>query len=89
LNLFIEWGKSPLEVLRDRNPVDFLSKRADTSTQRGADLKKLADTWRPLNQTLTPDQKRRLVHLAIVALREVRNPVERRRILAEEGDDKE
>src|SRR6516165_8785355 len=80
-------GKSPLEVLRDRNPVDFLSQRADALTQRGADLKKLADAWRPLYQTLTPDQKRRLAHLAIVALREMRNPVERRRILEEEGEE--
>ena len=80
-------GKSPLEVLRDRNPVDFLSQRADALTQRGADLKKLADAWRPLYQTLTTDQKRRLAHLAIVALREMRNPVERRRILEEEGEE--
>jgi len=80
-------GKSPLEVLRDRNPVDFLSQRADALTQRGADLKKLADAWRPLYQTLTPDQKRRLAHLALVALREMRNPVERRRILEEEGEE--
>ena len=82
-------GKSPLEVPRGRNPADFLSQRADALTQRGADLKKLADAWRPLYQTLTPDQKRRLAHLAIVALREMRNPVERRRILEEEGDDEE
>jgi hypothetical protein len=37
---------SPIEALRDRNPVDFLSQRADALTQRGADLKKLADAWR-------------------------------------------
>src|SRR6516164_9073866 len=80
-------GKSPLEVLRDRNPVDFLSQRADALTQRGANLKKLADAWRPLYQTLTPEQKRRMAALAIVTLRELRNATERRRIQAEEDED--
>ena len=74
-------GKSPLEVPRGRNPVDFLSQRADSLTQRGADLKKLADDWRPLYQPLTPDQKRRS------AVREMRNSVERRRTLEEEGEE--
>ena len=81
--------KNPIQVLRDHNPVEFMQRRADALAQRSADLKKLADAWRPLYQTLTPDQKRRLAHLALVALREMRNPVERRRILAEEGDDEE
>jgi LTXXQ motif family protein len=80
-------GRSPLEVLRDRNPIDFLQQRAAVLTQRGADLKKLADAWQPLYQTLTQDQKRQLALLAIVTLREMRNPTERRRILAEEEDD--
>jgi hypothetical protein len=80
-------GRSPIEILRDRNPVDFLDKRADALTQRAGDLKKLADAWRPLYQTLNPEQKRRMAHLAIVTLREMRNSVERRRLLAEEDDD--
>ena len=79
--------RSPLEVLRDRNPVDFLDQRANSLSQRGADLKKLADAWRPLYQTLTPDQKRRMAHLAMITLREMRNGVERRRVLAEEDED--
>jgi hypothetical protein len=79
--------RSPIENLRDRNPVDFLSQRADALTQRGADLKKLADAWRPLYQTLTPEQKRRMAALAIVTLRELRNATERRRIQAEEDED--
>ena len=79
--------RSPIEALRDRNPVDFLSQRADALAQRGADLKKLADAWRPLYQTLTPEQKRRMAALAIVTLRELRNATERRRIQAEEDED--
>jgi hypothetical protein len=79
--------RSPIENLRDRNPVDFLTQRADALTQRGADLKKLADAWRPLYQTLTPEQKRRMAALAIVTLRELRNATERRRIQAEEDED--
>jgi hypothetical protein len=76
-------GRSRLDVLRDRNPVDFLNRRADSLTQRGADLKKLADGWQPLYQTLTADQKRRLGDLAIVTLHELRNRVEHRHLQAE------
>ena len=79
--------RSPIENLRDRNPVDFLSQRADALAQRGADLKKLADAWRPLYQTLNPEQKRRMAALAISTLREMRNATERRRIQAEEDED--
>jgi hypothetical protein len=80
-------GRSPIEVLRDRNPVDFLGQRANALAQRAGDLKKLADAWRPLYQTLTQDQKRRMGHLAIVTLREMRNVAERRRAQAEEDED--
>ena len=58
-------GKSPIEVLRDRNPVEFLQRRATALAQRSADLKKLADAWQPLYQTLSPDQKKRMGHLAL------------------------
>ena len=47
-------GKSRVEILRDRNPIEFLNKRADALTQKAADLKKLAEAWQPLYQTLTP-----------------------------------
>ena len=33
--------RSPIEALRDRNPVEFLQRRADALPQRAADLKKL------------------------------------------------
>ncbi len=38
------------EALRDRDPVEFLHRHADTLAQRAADLKKLADAWQPLYQ---------------------------------------
>jgi hypothetical protein len=75
--------------LRDRNPVDFMHRRADALTQRAADLKKLADAWQPLYQTLTPEQRKKMGHLAIVALREMRNPREHRHLMSETQDDDE
>jgi hypothetical protein len=80
-------GRSELEVLRDRNPVDFLQRRADALAQRAADLKKLADAWRPLYQTLSPDQRKRMGHLALVALRDLRSAAEHRRLDSEDDDD--
>jgi hypothetical protein len=49
---------SPIEALRDRNPVEFMQRRAEALAQRAADLKKLADAWQPLYPTLSPEQKR-------------------------------
>jgi hypothetical protein len=63
--------RSRIEVLRDRNPIAFMKKRADRLAQRSADLKRLADAWEPLYQTLTPEQKRRMAFLAIIAVREM------------------
>jgi hypothetical protein len=79
--------KSPIEVLRDRNPIDFLNRRADALAQRSADLKKLAAAWQPLYQTLSSDQKRRLGFVTIVALRELRDGVEQRRLQAADQED--
>ena len=56
-------------------------------TQRGADLKKLADAWQPLYQTFTPEQKRRLGFVAVSALRELRDGVEERRIRAADEEE--
>jgi hypothetical protein len=78
--------RDPVEVLRERNPVDFMERRADALAQRSADLKKLADAWRPLYQTLSPDQKRRMAHLTIFTVREMRNAVEQRRLQTEDDD---
>ena len=70
----------PVEAMRDRNPVDFMHRRANALAQRSADLNKLADAWQPLYQTLTPDQKRRMGFLAIVVVRDMKDRAEERRI---------
>jgi hypothetical protein len=44
-------GKSRVEILRDRDPIEFLNKRADALTQKATDLKKLAEAWQPLYPT--------------------------------------
>jgi hypothetical protein len=79
--------KNPIEVLRDRNLVDFLNRRADALTQRSADLKKLADAWQPLYQTLTPDQKRRLALVTTFMIREVRGAVDQQRQQFEDDEE--
>ena len=79
--------RSPIETLRDRNPVEFLSRRSDALAQRAADLKKLAAAWQPLYQTLSADQKRRLGFLAVYALRDLRTGAEHRRIQAADDAD--
>ena len=78
--------RSPIENLRDRNPVEFLNRRSDALAQRAADLKKLAAAWQPLYQTLTPDQKRRLGFVAVYVLRELRDGAENRRIQAADDE---
>jgi hypothetical protein len=79
--------RSPIEALRDRNPVDFVHRRADALAQRAADLKKLADAWQPLYQTLNADQKRRMGVVAMLVLREMRNGVEQRRLQSEDEEE--
>jgi hypothetical protein len=69
-----------LENLQNRNPVELMQRRADNMAQRAANLKKLADAWQPLYQTLSPDQKRRMAALTIVALRDATSGVEQRRM---------
>jgi hypothetical protein len=81
--------RSRIEVLRDRNPVEFMKRRADRLAQRSADLKRLAEAWEPLYQTLTPEQKRRMAFLAIIAVREMRDAVEERRVRSEDDNDDE
>jgi hypothetical protein len=79
--------RSRIEILRDRNPIEFMQRRADRLAQRAADLKRLADAWEPLYQTLNPEQKRRMAILAIFAFREMRDAVEERRVQSEEDND--
>ena len=81
--------RSVVEVMRDRDPIAFLHRRADALIQRGTDLKKVADAWQPLYHTLTPDQKRRMAALALFVLRDLRDAVEHRRLQFEDSDDEE
>jgi hypothetical protein len=74
------------------NPVELMRGRAENLTERGANLKRLADAWQPLYQTLNPDQKERVRLLAMHVVREVRGALERRRMSemmyeSEEGDE--
>jgi Spy/CpxP family protein refolding chaperone len=69
---------NPIEVLRDRDPIDFLQRRADALAQRSANLKKLAGAWAPLYKTLSQDQKQRMAFLTLFVLHEVSNAAEQR-----------
>lgn len=65
----------PLENAINSNPVDRLQRRADAMAQRASDLKNLANAWQPLYQVLSPDQKRRLGLVRVIAFRAVMNRV--------------
>jgi LTXXQ motif family protein len=67
----------PVELALNSNPVEFMQRRADALAQRSTDLRKLADAWKPLYETLSPDQKWRMALLRMVVLREVINRVDR------------
>src|SRR5215510_14139015 len=70
--------ESASDILRNRDPLAFLDRRADALAQRAQDLKKLADAWRPLYPTLSPEQKQRLAGLTIFALHQIGNALEQR-----------
>jgi hypothetical protein len=75
---------------REPDPIALMRWRADALTERGASLKKLAEAWQPLYQTLTPDQKDRLrlvVSHVLHEIQEARGAVERHRSRAEEEFD--
>ena len=58
---------------READPIDIMRQRADSLTQKGAALKKLADAWQPLYQTLDGQQKLRLGILVVYGLRVMAN----------------
>ena len=78
--------ESRIDVLRNRDPVSFLHRRADALAQRSDDLKELADAWQPLYKTLSPEQKRRMAALTIFVLRDITDVVEHRRLQSEDDD---
>jgi len=70
--------ESANEILRNRDPVAFLDRRAEALAQRSQDVKKLADAWRPLYTTLSPEQKQRMAALTVFALHQAGNAIEQR-----------
>jgi hypothetical protein len=63
---------------REVDPVELMRGRADALAQRASNLKKLADAWAPLYQSLNPDQKQRMRLLAMRVMRELRVGVDTR-----------
>ena len=76
--------RSLIEIIRDRDPVKFLNRRAEALAERSADLKKLATAWEPLYNSLSQDQKRRMALLTIVVIRDLRDALEERQMQAED-----
>jgi hypothetical protein len=76
----------PTDVLRDQNAVELMQRRAEALSQRAADLKKEADAWEPLYKTLSPDQKKRMAFVTVVAMRGIRDTIEHR-VESEDDDD--
>jgi DNA-binding transcriptional regulator GbsR (MarR family) len=78
-------GSNAMEALHERNPVELMQRRAESMSQRAADLKKVADAWEPLYKTLSDDQKKRMAFVTVVAARGIRDTIERR--IESEDDD--
>jgi hypothetical protein len=76
-----------LEQPRDIDPVQLFRQRADVLADRAAGLRKLADAWQPLYQTLTPDQKTRLGIVTVHALEGIRTALENRRMEMDDEED--
>ncbi len=79
--------ETPIEALRNRDPIAFLNRRADALAQRSADLKQLSSAWQPLYATLTPEQKRRMVAVSLFVLHDMSNAIENRRMQLEDEED--
>jgi hypothetical protein len=63
---------------RESDPVAMMRGRADALSERGANLRKLAEAWQPLYQTLNHDQRDRLRLVASHVLHETRGALGRR-----------
>lgn len=72
---------------RDIDPVQLYRQRAENLTERAAGLKKLADAWQPLYQSLTADQKTRLRFVTVHAIEGLRTAVENRRMEMDDEED--
>ena len=71
--------ESSADIMANRDPIAFLQRRAEALAQRSVDLNKLAEAWQPLYKTLSPEQRQRMVALAVFVLRDMSDAVERRR----------
>jgi hypothetical protein len=76
-----------LNSQQESDPVELLRERADILAQRAAALKKLADAWQPLYQSLDANQKQRLRFITVYVLREMRDALASRQVQLEGEDD--
>jgi uncharacterized ferritin-like protein (DUF455 family) len=76
-----------MESLHDHNPVELMQRRAESLSQREADLKKVADAWEPLYKTLSDDQKKRMAFVTVVVARGLRETTEHHMDSEDEGDE--
>jgi len=79
--------QSSAEIMKNRDPIAFLQRRAEALAQRSADLDKLAEAWQPLYKTLSPEQRQRMAALAVFVLTDMSDVVERRRAQQSEDED--
>ncbi len=70
------------------NPIEVMQHRADALAQRSDNLKRVAEAWQPLYQSLSQDQKDRVRLVATHVLGRMREALESRRMEAyEEGEE--
>jgi hypothetical protein len=77
------------QLRQGENPVKALQERADALSQRGAELRKVADARQPLYESLNDDQKRRMGILATRVLSELRTAAQNRQLEMDDDDDEE
>src|SRR5918995_476869 len=76
-----------MDQRRDVDPVQLYRQRADVLADRAASLRKLAEAWQPLYQSLTPDQKTRLGIVTVHAIEGLRTAMENRRMEMDDEED--
>ena len=78
--------ESSADIMANRDPIAFLQRRAEALAQRSVDLNKLAEAWQPLYKTLSPEQRQRMVALAVLVFRDMIDAVEQRRANSDDDD---
>src|SRR5262245_58959239 len=78
--------ESSADIMANRDPIAFLQRRAEALAQRSVDLNKLAEAWQPLYKTLSPEQRQRMVALAVFVIHDMSDAVERRRANSDDDD---